>query len=215
MVSQAADSLQALFEREPAPAGRMLRAGHELLFTHGYQAFTMDQLAHELGVSKKTLYVHFASKEAIVDRIIDLLGTATRTAMEAVVADRDLSFTQKISGVVAVAGNTLGKVSPSTLRELQRFAPAIYQKIEDIRGKVIPVVFGRLIRSGIASGLVRADVDPAFATEFWLQAIRGLVQPATLERTGLTLPQSLEKALHLFFAGLLTPAGRKDYEKRT
>jgi len=99
------------------------------------------------------------------------------------------------------------------LRDLQRFAPHIYQKIEELRQKIIPYVFGRLIRTGIAEGMVRPDLDPAFATEFWLQAIRGLVQPSTLERTHLTLPQTLEKALNLFFAGLLTPAGRKDHEK--
>ena len=73
--------------------------------------------------------------------------------------------------------------------------------------------FGRLIRTGIAEGMVRPEIDPAFAAEFWLQAIRGLVQPDVLDRTQLTPRQTLEKAIHLFFNGLLTPAGRKDYEK--
>jgi glycosyltransferase involved in cell wall biosynthesis len=71
------------------------------------------------------------------------------------------------------------------------------------------------IRDGIAEGKVRADVDPAFAVEFWLQAIRGLAQPAVLERTQLTLPQTLDRALHIFFSGLLTPTARKDYEKHS
>lgn len=205
----------ALFDREPPAVARVLRAAHQLLFAYGYQAFTMDELAHELGVSKKTLYVHFRSKDAIIERIIDLLGAALRTRMEAVMNDPALNFTGKIAGVVSVATGTLAKASPSMLRELQRYAPRIYQKIEDIRSKTIPVVFNRLIRAGINEGSVRPDVDPAFATEFGLQALRGLVQPATLERTQLTLPQTLEKALHLLFAGLLTPAGRKDYEKRS
>lgn len=215
MVPAAPDPLQPLLDREPPAIARTLRAARQLLFAYGYQAFTMDELAHELGVSKKTLYVQFRSKDAIIERIIDLLGAALRTRMEAVLGDPALNFTAKVAGVVAVAGATLAKASPALLRELQRFAPPIYQKIEDIRGRMIPVVFGRLIRAGIADGSVRPDVDPTFATEFWLQALRGLVQPATLERTQLTVPQTLERALHLFFAGLLTPAGRKDYEKHS
>lgn len=193
----------------------MLEAAERLLFTYGYQAFTMDELAHELGMSKKTLYRHFPAKDAMIARVIDDLGTRLRTRLEAVVADPRLRFTQKVAGVVAEATATLGNASPTMLRDLQRFAPQLYAKIETMRQQTIPVVFGRLVRDGIAEGRVRRDVDPAFATEFWLHAIRGLVQPATLARTQLTLPQTLARALELFFAGLLTPAGRKDYENHT
>lgn len=205
----------SLFAHEPPAIARLLTVAHQLLFAYGYQAFTMDELAHELGVSKKTLYVHFRSKDAIIERIIDNIGQAIRTRLQKVAEDPKLPFTQKLAAVVSAAGSTLSHVNPTMLRDLQRFAPQIYQKIEDIRQKMIPLVFGRLIRDGIAEGKVRRDVDPSFATEFWLQAIRGLVQPAALERTQLTLPQTLEKALHLFFAGLLSPAGRKDYERHS
>ena len=173
----------------------------------------MDELAHELGISKKTLYLHFPGKDAIVGVIIDDLGRSVRAAFDAVLGNPELTFTQKLQGVIDAAGNTMGRVNPVTLRDLQRFAPPLYQKIEDLRQKNIPLVFGRLIRAGIAEGKVRPDIDPDFATEYWLQAIRGLVQPATLERIGLTLRPTLAKALNLFFSGLLTPAGRKDYEK--
>jgi AcrR family transcriptional regulator len=207
------DSSDNLFEKEPPAIARLLGTAHRLVFTEGYTAFTMDELAHELGMSKKTLYVHFPAKDAIIERIIDALGSRLRARMDAVVSDPKLSFTEKVAGVVAAASTTLGRVSPAMLRELQRNAPGVYQKLEDIRQRTIPVIFGRLIRDGIAEGMVRPDIDPAFATEFWLQAIRGMVQPAVLERTQLSIPQTLHRALHLFFAGLLTPAGRKTYEK--
>lgn len=207
------DAQESFFNQEAPPAARILQAAHAHLFSYGYNALTMDDLAHELGISKKTLYVHFAGKDAIIERIIDVIGRSLRTRMEAALTDPKLTYTQRIRRVVEVAGSTLARASPTMLRDLQRFAPHLYQKIEDLRQQNIPFVFGRLIREGIAEGKVRPDLDPAFAAEFWLQAIRGLVQPATLDRTQLTPRQTLEKALNLFFAGLLTPAGRKDYEK--
>lgn len=207
------ENIESFFAQEERLAGRILQAAHEQLFRFGYNALTMDDLAHELGISKKTLYVHFDGKDAIIEQIIDVIGRSLRTRMEAALADPKLAYTQKIRQVVEAAGSTLAKASPAMLRDLQRFAPHIYQKIEDLRQQIIPSVFGRLIRTGIAEGKVRPDLDPEFATEFWLHAIRGLVQPATLDRTHLNLRQTLEKALNLFFAGLLTPAGRKDYEK--
>jgi AcrR family transcriptional regulator len=200
----------------PAPGAaraRILGAARAHLFTYGYSTLTMDDLAHELGMSKKTLYVHFAGKDAIVDALIDALGRTLTARLEAVTSDPKLPFTQKLCGVLDAAGSTLAQATPVMLRDLQRFAPRSYQKIEELRQRNIPRFFGRLIHDGIARGAVRADADPDFAVQFWLQAIRGLVQPAVLDKTQLSPRQTLEKAVNLFFRGLLSPAGRKDYEK--
>lgn len=195
------------------PAARIRHAARARLFTSGYSALTMDELAHELGMSKKTLYRHFRSKDELIDAIIDEIGQAIRDRMDSVLSDPKLDFTQKLCGLIDVVGSNLALASPGMLHDLQRFAPQLYQKIDDLRQRNVPYVFGRLIRTGLAEGKVRPEIDPAFAVEFWLQAIRGLVHPAGLERTQLTPRQTLERAVHLFFGGLLSPAGRRDYDK--
>jgi AcrR family transcriptional regulator len=192
---------------------RILEAARAHLFAYGYRALTMDALAHDLGMSKKTLYVYFPSKDAIITAIIDGIGKSIRERMDAVLSNPRLNFSQKLCGVSDVVGSNLAKASPGLLHDLQRFAPQLYQKIDDLRQRNVPYVFGRLIRAGLAEGKVRHEVDPDFAVEFWLQAIRGLVHPDVLDRTQLTPRQTLEKAIHLFFGGLLSAAGRKDYEK--
>ncbi len=195
------------------PAQRILDVARSRLFTYGYSALTMDELAHDLGMSKKTLYVHFASKDAMIDAIIEDIGQAIRNHMDTVLGDSDLDFTQKMCALIEVVGSNLAKASPGMLHDLQRFAPQLYQKIDDLRSRNIPLVFGRLIRTGLAEGKVRPEIDPDFAVEFWQQAIRGLMHPAVLERTQLTPRQTLEQGMRLFFGGLLSPAGRKDYDK--
>jgi AcrR family transcriptional regulator len=192
---------------------RILEAARAHLFAYGYSALTMDALAHDLGMSKKTLYVHFPSKDTIITAIIDGIGESIRERMDAVLSNPRFNFSQKLCGVSDVVGSNLAKASPGLLHDLQRFAPQLYQKIDDLRQRNVPYVFGRLIRAGLAEGKVRREVDPDFAVEFWLQAIRGLVHPAVLDRMQLTPRQTLEKAIHLLFGGLLSAAGRKDYEK--
>lgn len=195
--------------------GRILRAARQHLFSFGYSTFTMDDLAHELGMSKKTIYVHFAGKDVIVDKIFALISDALRARLETITTDKDLSFVQKLAAMINAIGSVLSQASQPMLRDLERFAPATYAKIEALRAENVPLYFGRLIREGIACGRVRPDLDPDFATQFWLQAIRGLVQPTVLERTQLNPKQTLERAIDLFFSGLLTPAGRLDYENYT
>jgi len=197
----------------PPPAARIRQAARARLLASGYSALTMDDLARELGMSKKTLYLHFRSKDELIDSIIEEIGHAIRDRMDSVLANPKLDFTQKLRALVEVIGSNLALASPGLLHDLQRFAPQLYQKIDDLRRRNVPYVFGRLIRAGQTEGKVRPEIDPDFAVEFWLQAIRGLVQPAVLECTELTPRQTLERAIRLFFGGLLSPAGRKDYDK--
>jgi AcrR family transcriptional regulator len=196
-----------------SPATRILATARHRLFAYGYNALTMDDLAHELGMSKKTLYVHFPGKDAIIGALIDRLNLSIRRDLEAVLADPTLRFVPKLRGIIDRVVPVLGQLGPALLRELQRFAPELFQRIDEIRRKNIPFFLGRLFRQGIAEGAVRPGLDPDFAAQFWLQTVRGLLDPDCLALTGLTPPQAIENALHLFAGGLLTPAGRKDYEK--
>jgi len=202
---------------EPPETGptehRILVVARHHLFRFGYNALTMDDLAHELGMSKKTLYQHFSGKDAIIETIVDEIGRSVRQELEAVLAEPKASFPQKLRSIVDTVAPRLSLLSPAMLRELQRYAPRIHQKIDDLRQKNIPSVFGRLFRSGMAEGMLRPDLDPDFAAQFWLQAIRGLVHPDTLAVTRLSTGETLHKALDLFAGGLLTPAGRKEHEK--
>ena len=198
---------------EKSAHARILAAARRHLFAYGYNALTMDELAHELGMSKKTLYLHFPGKDAIISTVIDEIGRTIRQELEAVLNQPKLSFAQKLRAIIDVVVPRLAVISPATLRELQRYAPKVHETIDELRQRNIPSVFGRVFRTGITEGALRPHLDPDFAAQFWLQAIRGLVHPDTLAVTHLSQKQTLEKALELFTGGLLTPAGRKDYEK--
>lgn len=195
------------------PRRRILAAARSHFFAYGYSALTMDVLAAELGMSKKTLYVHFPTKDALVETLLGEFVGEIRTAADALFSDPDLSFTAKLHRFSETMVKRLARISPHVFRDLQRAAPSLYRHIEELRHHNIPVIFGRLLRQGQAAGMVRADIDPTFAVEFWRPAIQSLMHPDTLERLGLNPDQMFARAVNLFFGGLLTPAGRKDHEK--
>lgn len=192
---------------------RILRQARADFFQQGYSRFTMDSLAAELGMSKKTLYVHFAGKDEIIGAVIDHLAAEIRSDADALLASRELNLAEKLRAFIEGMMTRLAALGPATLRDLQRFAPRLHQKLEDVRARTLPYVFGRFIEEGQLSGLVRPQVPPGFATEFLLQAMQGLMQPATLERLRLAPREVLATAIDLYFGGLLSPAGRKQYEK--
>jgi AcrR family transcriptional regulator len=192
---------------------RILLQARADFFAHGYNRFTMDELASELGMSKKTLYVHFRGKDEIIAAVIDDLAAEIRADADALLRNRELNLAEKLRGFVEGMLERMSSVSPRNVRDLQRFAPALYHRIEHVRGKNIPYVFGRFVEEGQSQGLIRTDLATGFAIEFFLHAMQGMMHPTTLERLRLAPREVIATAIDLFFGGLLTPAGRKQYEK--
>lgn len=210
--SRSTPSAPPVAPENPAVA-RIVRQARAHFFAHGYCQCTMDELAAELGMSKKTLYVHFAGKEALMRAVIEDLGREIRASADELFANRQLNFAEKLRGFAEGMIERLGRLNPRTMRDLQRFAPELHQLMAEMREKNIPYVFGRFIEEGQLAGMVRTDLDTAFAVQFFLQAMNGLIQPATMERLHLTPRDILPRAIELLFGGLLTPAGRKEHEK--
>jgi AcrR family transcriptional regulator len=196
-----------------AVQARILRQARADFFAQGYSSFTMDGLAAELGMSKKTLYVHFAGKDEIVGAVIDDLAAEIRADADALLQDRNINLAEKLRAFVEGMIERMASLSPRTIRDLQRFAPKLYAKVEEVRGATLPYVFGRFVEQGQEAGLVRATIPTGFAIEFLLQAMQGIMQPATLDRLRMAPRDVIPMAIDLFFGGLLTNAGRKQHEK--
>lgn len=200
------------FEENSLPS-RIIETARKQILAEGFTALRMEDLAAALGISKKTIYVHFPGKEAILGTIIDSVGRLLRARLEAITKDPNLTTAEKICAAADAIGNATSRLTPDRLHDLKRNAPALFRKVENIRRRNIPMILGRLIQLGIADGSIRSDIDPDFVCEFWFHAIRGMTDPETMDRTQLTQKQTFAKSVDLFFNGILTADGRKNYQK--
>lgn len=201
--------------RRPPPKdrARILDAARRAFLAHGFAGTTMDELARELGMSKKTLYLSFSGKEAMADALVSAKVESITSGIDSIMSDPDAGFFTRARRVMDHVLTELSGVSPVFLRDLQRFLPHIYRRIEELRRHVVPELWRRLIREGRDEGFIRSDVDPDFAAELMLHAIQGVLHPETLDRLHLTPRQAYVKTTNLLLGGLLTAAGRRDYEK--
>src|SRR5215211_1250489 len=94
---------------------RILRQARVDFFSHGYSSFTMEALAAELGMSKKTIYVHFAGKDEIVAAIIDHVAAEIRADADALLRNRDLNLAEKLRGFVEGMVSRMALLNPRTV----------------------------------------------------------------------------------------------------
>src|SRR4051812_5089743 len=87
----------------------LIRAREEF-FTHGFSKVTTGELATALGISKKTLYQHFASKEELLREAVYLMRDEMAGAVEEMVDREELDFVEKLRGVMTVIGTRVSQM---------------------------------------------------------------------------------------------------------
>lgn len=195
-----------------APISRIVAAARRHFTALGFSRITMDDLAGELGMSKKTLYAHFPGKEALISAMMESKIAEVRAGMRAIVDDESVPVLERAHRMMAFIVRQMSEVSPAFLRDLERHHPALFTRMESVRAEILPQVWGKLLADGVADGLVRRELDAAFISEMVLTTIQGLLRPATLDRLQLKPHEVIDRVLTILFAGILTPVGRKAYE---
>ncbi len=208
-----ASASSALPPPADGPVARIVAAARRHFIALGFSRTTMDDLAGELGMSKKTLYAHFPGKEALISFMLETKIGEVRKGMKALSEDESVPVVERAHRMMAFIVRQMSEVSPAFLRDLERHHPALYARMESVRAEILPQVWGRLLAQGAAEGLIRRELDPAFVSEMVLTTIQGLLRPATLDRLELPPHEVIDRVLTVVFNGILTPAGRKAYEK--
>jgi AcrR family transcriptional regulator len=197
---------------ELQPRERILATARRQFMTWGFATATMDELATELGMSKKTLYQHFRSKEALLEELITRKSQRMLGGFEAILAEPDASFAQRTSAFLRHAHAEFSEISLPFIRDVRRFAPALHARLEDLRARNLPRLWEQLLQLGIREGAVRDDIDVRFVARLVLVAVQSLLQPETLERLSASPHEAVPRFFDLILNGLLTEQGHHDYE---
>src|SRR5437016_14555365 len=107
--------------RRKADASRPLivEAARAHFFSHGFRSVTMDDLAEELGISKKTLYAHFPSKTALLEAVLaDKFGSVEAMFKEVTRADTH-NFPATLQALLAGTQRELDEIKPPLLRVIR------------------------------------------------------------------------------------------------
>jgi AcrR family transcriptional regulator len=178
----------------PTTRARILTAARAHFFRHGFRNVTMDDLAAELGVSKKTLYAHFPSKDALLAAVLQSKYESIRRVLREVTSQRLPHFPDALHALSRGVQNEMNELQPAFLRDMSK-APEIFQRVEQRRAKLIREHFGRLFRQGQRDGHVRTDIPVKLMIETLLGAVQAIMNPQKLEQ--------LELAPRDVFVGLL------------
>jgi len=194
---------------------RVVEAARGLFFSRGFVRVTADEIAGRLGISKATLYASFPSKEEILRAVMADFLERTLAHIEALLGDPTTGLVDKLAALFSFVGARISLIGPLLMRDIQRSAPRVWREIDDFRREKIFKNLKLILESGRREGLFRGDVDVEILLEMFADLISRFVNPEAILRSGRTAAEVFESVVKVFFQGILTESGRRNFSSLT
>ena len=179
---------------------------------YGFKTFTMDDLANKMGMSKKTLYEYFPSKQDLVDACLDYALEMSCTNVT--------TFVQGEGSVIENVYRNQKKVqevfninSDRPIWELQKYYPKTYERMEGEFAKTDALFIDKLLEKGWQEGLFRKDINVNFYKVFYtsVQRLRSITH--TFPEREFPFWETIYTILEYFFRILVNEKGLKELER--
>jgi AcrR family transcriptional regulator len=157
---------------------QILSKAESLLFQHGFRAMRVDDLARELGISKRTLYEEFRSKAEITQQVLIELDQRFQPAIRQTAKISDP--VERLRSVVELIANIYVGIDPPFFQDAETVVD-LSAWVEASQGRCAAAIEA-VVRAGIADGTFRPSLDPGVVSQVLLVAMNpGVSIPRRLE----------------------------------
>jgi TetR/AcrR family transcriptional regulator, cholesterol catabolism regulator len=191
---------------------RIIQKAHELFFRYGVKAVTMDDVARDLGISKKTIYQHFKDKDEVVVEVTVMQIEQDRCYLQEA-HTKHLNIIETLVFMTEMMRQQLATMNPSMVSDVKKYHPMAWDlwqkhKRDTLLGQIIAE-----LREGIAQGFIRAEIEVDILAQMRMEQIEMAFDNQIFPPQRFTSFVKIQLAfLDHFIRGVVTEAGLRQYE---
>ena len=186
----------------------ILRKAEMLFMRLGLKSISMDDVARELGISKKTLYQFFQSKE---DLVLQTIQRHQCTEAEDIKRICEAS-TDALKEMLDIARHVLvqfQQMSPSTVFDLKKYYPEAWRIVEQVQREHVYGILKANMERGIREGLYRNDFDTNIMARLYVGSVRWLLDEELFPHAQFHWAQLYREFIHYHLRGIVSQEGLK------
>ncbi len=184
---------------------QILEESFNAMTRDGVRAFTVDSLSQDLGMSKKTIYKYFPTKENLVEKSVALFFYVIEKKLEKLIKNEPNPALQFVKVMEFVMGH-ISKISIEKLADLKMRFPAVWKKMETFRLDRRDD-FYMILSEAQNQGYVRKDVDIKIIATLYMNIINSTFQPEFFLKNNLAPSDAIQHFLKMVTGGLFTEDG--------
>ncbi len=198
-------------KKNNAEKQRIMMQAHILFYREGLYKTSMDEVAAELKISKKTIYKYFESKYDLIKETTFAMLKNSIKDVDAILSKK-ISVASKLSMLLENYSNEVCQVSEKWIKDMRTHYPEIWKEIENFRNEKIYDISKKLIMQGRKEKIV-SDFPPEIIVEAYAATIRAIVNPAFLLNCKCTMQEAIHHVFNILLHGILTDKGRLRYNE--
>src|SRR5437899_11239914 len=188
---------------------RIVDAARAHFVSHGCRSVTMDDLADELAISKKTLNARFPSKIALLEAVLADKFASVEARLKEVTRTYPHDFSTALHELLSNTQRELDEIKPPFVRDMRQKAPHVFKMVERRRAELIERHLGKLFVEGQRAGMVRKDIPAKLMIEILLTMVQGIMNPPKMQELGMTPKEGFTGIIRIVLKGTLTRKGER------
>ena len=187
---------------------RIIQGAAELFTRFGYAKVRMEEIAERLGISKKTIYNHFTSKETLFNSLIEIMVERITSEMDRITNDLSLPFQEKLNRILEHAYHEIGMKDSAFFKDLNRYHEGLESRpIVLLRESTLEVIT-RLIKQAEEEEIIAVSIPRHRLALVFQNIVEGVTTQKHREETSVSRVQVLKDSIKVTLEGVLTPRGR-------
>ena len=191
----------------------IIKTAGELFFRLGIRSVSIDDICHELGMSKKTFYVYFESKDALIEQMLQANLDYMAGKMEELVAMKDFRQLVKVFIKRQEAEKNDVRRVPQLVYDLKKYYPRQFADFQIKCFETQKKYIMQYLEQGVAQGLVRANLNIELTAVLFAKIHNDAIRDfEIIEAHNHNMHQLAHTAMDVFVRGVLSEEGMKLFD---
>ncbi len=190
---------------------KILEAIEEKFFKEGFYKTTMDDLASDLKMSKKTIYKFFPSKNDLV-KAIALRFTEKMRKKIVPLLESNKNAVEKLAALIELLGHTAGRIGDRMFGELKDHFPEVWKKVDAFRTEMMFGNITKVIDQGKKEKLF-LDYPTPIIMNILVNSVRSTVNPEFVINNNFSMMTAADTTFKIVIGGILTEKGKILFNK--
>jgi AcrR family transcriptional regulator len=191
---------------------RILEKTHELFNRYGIRSVSMDDIAAQLGMSKKTLYLYYSDKDELVNAVFSKILEINKSECISCQSQGENPI-HEIFLSFDMVEEMLDTMNPSVLFDMQKYHPSVFKKFLDYKNNFLYKMIKANLKEGVKEELYRDDIDIEILTRFRLFTVMLSFDSEVFPANKSNLVYIEQQLLEHFLYGIATVKGQKLIQK--
>ena len=178
---------------------KILDVAAKFIQKFGLKKFTVDEIAAELKISKKTIYKYFESKDDLIRSYFNSVISSDKESVEKAL-NKDDDFFEKISSIVHSSHNY--SLPINLLNEAKLFYPEEWTQIEELKTFKLNAM-KNLLEEGKSKGIIKPDINFAVLCKMLEKISDSFIDYDFLLQNNLKSTAAIDEALKIMLHGIL------------